>query len=136
MLLNLKILPVDIVWDKRGDIPSNDFADCEIAWSSFKKPARIFTHKWSGLIREGSRDEELSKRVHPTQKPVGLHSELLLEYSKEEEVIMDLFGGSGTTLIACEKTGRKCLMMELDATYCDVIIKRWEAFTGNKAQKL
>ena len=125
-----------VIWDKRGDIPSNNFADCEIAWTSFKKPSRILTHKWSGLIREGNREEEMVKRCHPTQKPVGLHIKILDDYSKDEEIIMDLFGGSGTTLIACEQTNRKCIMMEIDPTYCDVIINRWEALTEKEAKRL
>ena len=54
-------------------------------------------------------------------------------YSKENEKVLDLFGGSGSTLIACEQLNRTCYMMELDPKYCDVIIKRWEALTGNKA---
>jgi DNA modification methylase len=57
-------------------------------------------------------------------------------YSKSGEIVLDLFGGSGTTLIACEQLGRKCRMMELDPKYCDVIIKRWEEFTGKKAVKI
>lgn len=125
-----------IIWDKRGGIPSNNFADCEIAWTSFKKPTRLFTHKWSGLLREGNRKEEMIKRVHPTQKPVGLHCNILKDYSKENEIILDLFGGSGSTLIACEQTKRKCYMMELDEKYCSVIIERWEKLTGKQAIKL
>lgn len=125
-----------IIWDKRGDIPSNNFADCEIAWTSFKKPSRIYTHKWSGLLREGNRKDEMKSRCHPTQKPVGLHQTLLEIYSQEDSIIMDLYGGSGTTLIACEKTERRCLMMEIDPMYCDVIVNRWEKFTGNKAKKI
>ena len=125
-----------IIWDKRDDIPSNNFADCEIAWTSFEKPARIYRHKWSGLLREGNRHDELIKRVHPTQKPVGLHSDILNDYSKEQDKICDLYGGSGTTLIACEKTNRRCLMMEIDPVYCQVIINRWEKYLGKKAQKL
>lgn len=71
--------------------------------------------------------------VHPTQKPVALPEEAILNSSKGEDVVLDLFGGSGSTLIACEKTGRSCRMMELDPKYCDVIVKRWEEFTGQKA---
>lgn len=72
--------------------------------------------------------------VHPTQKPVALPEEAILNSSKGEDVVLDLFGGSGSTLIACEKTGRSCRMMELDPKYCDVIVKRWEEFTGQKAR--
>lgn len=70
---------------------------------------------------------------HPTQKPVELPERALENSSKAGDVILDLFGGSGSTLIGCEKTGRKARLMELDPKYCDVIIKRWEDFTGKKA---
>jgi DNA modification methylase len=72
--------------------------------------------------------------VHPTQKPVALPEEAITNSSKGEDIVVDLFGGSGSTLIACEKTGRSCRMMELDPKYCDVIVKRWEEFTGKKAE--
>jgi len=71
--------------------------------------------------------------VHPTQKPVCLPEEAIMNSSKGSDCVVDLFGGSGSTLIACEKTGRVNRTMELDPKYCDVIIKRWEDFTGKKA---
>lgn len=77
-----------------------------------------------------------SKNVHPTQKPLILVSEAIQNSSKREDVLLDLFGGSGSTLMACEQLKRKCFMMELDPKYCDVIIARYEKFTGNKAVKL
>jgi DNA modification methylase len=76
-----------------------------------------------------------SKYVHPTQKPVAL-AERALGNHKNAVTILDLFGGSGSTLIACEKLGRKCRMMEIDPKYCDVIVKRWEDLTGKKAELL
>jgi len=74
-----------------------------------------------------------SKYVHPTQKPVALPEEAINNSSKGQDIILDLFGGSGSTLIACEKTKRYARLMELDPKYCDVIVKRWEDFTGKKA---
>lgn len=71
--------------------------------------------------------------VHPTQKPVELVERAITNSSKGQDVIIDVFGGSGSTLIACEKTGRDCRMMELDPKYCDVIIQRWQEFTGQEA---
>jgi len=71
--------------------------------------------------------------VHPTQKPVALPEEAINNSSKGMDIVLDLFGGSGSTLIACEKVGRKARLMELDPKYCDVIVKRWEDFTGKKA---
>jgi DNA modification methylase len=70
--------------------------------------------------------------VHPTQKPVAL-SERALGNHKNAQNILDLFGGSGSTLIGCEKMKRRAFVMELDPKYCDVIVKRWEEFTGKKA---
>jgi len=74
-----------------------------------------------------------SNYVHPTQKPVCLPEEAIMNSSKGSDCVVDLFGGSGSTLIACEKTGRVNRSMELDPKYCDVIVKRWEDFTGKKA---
>jgi DNA modification methylase len=73
------------------------------------------------------------KYVHPTQKPVALVERAIKNSSKYGQVVVDFFGGSGTTLIAAEKTGRTCYMMELDEKYCDVIVQRWEELTGEKA---
>ena len=75
-------------------------------------------------------------RVHPTQKPVRLAGRFLTQFGKEGDIVADLFGGSGSTMIACEQLGRKCRMMELDPHYCTVIIARWEKLTGQKAVKL
>jgi DNA modification methylase len=72
--------------------------------------------------------------IHPTMKPVELMEYQILNNTKGQDVVLDLFGGSGSTLIACEKTGRKARLMELDPKYCDVIVKRWEDFTGKKAE--
>lgn len=121
-----------IVWDKRVDMNSNNFADGEMAWCSFHTPLRIYHQLWNGMIREG----EHENRVHPTQKPVRMLSEVLRDFSGETDNILDCFGGSGSTLMACEQTGRHCYMMEYDEHYCDVIIARWEKFTGRKATKI
>lgn len=72
--------------------------------------------------------------IHPTMKPVELMEYQILNNTKGQDVVLDLFGGSGSTLIACEKIGRKARLMELDPKYCDVIVKRWEDFTGKKAE--
>ena len=73
---------------------------------------------------------------HPTMKPIKLIARLIKNSSREGEVVLDLFGGSGSTLIAAEQLNRKCYMMEYDPKYADVIIERWEAFTGKKATKI
>ena len=72
--------------------------------------------------------------LHPTQKPVELIERAIKNSSKLEDLIADIFMGSGSTLIACEKLARKCFGIELDPKYCDVIVQRWEEFTGKKAK--
>lgn len=119
-----------VIWDKRGEMNSNNFADGEMCWCSFHTPVRIYKQVWSGMIREGERE----KRVHPTQKPIKVLADILRDFSKEGDVILDCFGGSGSTLIACEQINRKCYMVEYEPYYCDVIIKRWETLTGKKAE--
>jgi len=119
-----------LIWDKRGDTGIvNTFADCELAWSNMTGPARIHKQLWNGMIREGERD----KRVHPTQKPVALCEWGITNYTDKGASVLDLFLGSGSTLIACEKTGRSCFGMEMSPDYCDVIVKRWQDFTGKIA---
>ena len=72
--------------------------------------------------------------LHPTMKPINLMIKAVQNSSKTKDIILDIFIGSGSTLIACEKTNRKCYGMEIDPHYCDVIIKRWEDYTGQKAE--
>lgn len=81
---------------------------------------------WEFPIGEGG--------LHPTQKPIKIPEHAINHSSKNGDIILDLFGGSGSTLIACEKTNRKCFMAELDPHYCDVIVARWEKYTGKKAE--
>lgn len=122
-----------LIWDKRVDSGiKNTFADGEMAYCNFHTPVRIYHQLWNGMIREGEKD----KRLHPTQKPVKMISEILQDFSNENENVLDVFGGSGSILIACEQLNRKCYMMEIDPKYVDIIIKRWEDFTGKKAIKL
>ena len=78
-------------------------------------------------------DKPLKNDKHPTMKPINLLSFQIKNSSKKEEIILDLFGGSGSTLIACEQLNRKCYMMEYDPKYVDVIVDRWETLTGEKA---
>ena len=94
------------------------------------------SHLWSGLIRAGTRDLELKERVHPTQKPVGLFSAIIIDYSAPDQVILDPFLGSGTTLIACEQLGRIAYCCEIEPRYVDVAVNRWETLTGKKAERL
>jgi DNA modification methylase len=122
------------VWDKRVEEKMTDTqSDCELAWVKSKwSSVRIFRHLWKGFNKDSERNQQ---RVHPTQKPVAL-AEWSFDYFKEVKTVLDLFGGSGSSLIACEKTNRSCYMMEFEPHYCDVIVKRWEDFTGKKAELL
>lgn len=131
-----------VVWDKRTN-ESDSFEDDEVAldrgygscfelcYSKKKHKRNIARVKWSGLF--GMEKEFDRKRVHPTQKPVKLASWFIEKYSKEGQTVVDIFGGSGSTMIACEQLGRACFMCELDPHYCDVIISRWETLTGREA---
>lgn len=78
-------------------------------------------------------DKPTENDLHPTMKPIKLLARLIKNSSKQNELVLDLFGGSGSTLITCEQLNRRCFMMEYDPKYADVIIKRWETFTGEKA---
>lgn len=124
-----------IVWDKES--PSdNYFADVELAWCSLDHNAKLYRWLWNGMCKKGDKKTEGLKRVHPTQKPVGMLGEILKDFSEENDIVFDGFGGSGSTLIACEQLNRKCYMIEYEPHYVDVIIDRWEQFTGQKAVKL
>lgn len=123
--------PCWLVWNKKN---TGNFADVEMAWTNFKTGAKLYDFLWNGLSREGDRASELVSRVHPTQKPVGLYVNILRDYSKDNEIVLDLFLGSGSTLIACEQTNRICYGMEIDSKYIDVIRKRYAKFIGKEEE--
>jgi len=124
-----------LVWDKRVEENQKDTqSDCELAWVlDGHSSVRIFRHLWKGMIK-GS--EHGQKRVHPTQKPITLMAWCITNYNKQSTKILDLFGGSGSTLIACEQLKKDCYMMEFEPHYCQVIIDRWEKLTEQKAERL
>lgn len=119
-----------VVWDKQN---TGNFADCELAWTNQKTAVRMFKHMWNGMLKASEKGQ---KRVHPTQKPVALAEWCYDQYGKECKTVLDLFTGSGSSLIACETKNKQGFMMELSPAYCDVIVKRWEDFTGKKAELL
>jgi DNA modification methylase len=111
-----------ITWDKQEKNNHIDQADCELAWTNINSPSRIFHHLWAGFRRDSEKGE---KRVHPTQKPIQLISEIVLHFKKvKSELILDLFLGSGSTMVAAHQLNRKCYGMELDPKYCQVIVDR------------
>ncbi len=94
-------------------------------------------HFWCGARNQGDVwfvNKPVRNELHPTMKPVELVERAINNSSKSRDIVLDCFGGSGTTLIACEKLNRQCRMIELDPKYADVIVKRWEEFTGKKAE--
>lgn len=129
-----------IIWDKKvfglnggyGYRPQYEmiYFCCknDFAWYGDKSQSNI----WQ-ISREINRKEQGN---HPTPKPIELIAKALKNSSKQEDIVLDVFGGSGSTLIACEQLDRICYMMELEPKYCDVIIKRWEALTGDEAIKI
>lgn len=114
-----------IVWDKNNG--ASDQTDCELAWANFRSVVRQFTMA-----------SEKKDRVHPTQKPIKLITDIIDKFEKDKrfDVIVDLFGGSGSTMMACEQTKRKNFTMELDPHFASVIIARWEKLTGKEAVKV
>jgi DNA modification methylase len=112
-----------LVWDKNNG--GSDQTDCELAWANFRSVVRQFT-----------KASEKTNRVHPTQKPVALMEWIIKRFNLTSKTIADYFGGSGSTLIAAEKHGLNSYIMEFDPKFCDVIVKRWEDFTGQKAELL
>ncbi len=131
-----KFLPVNggwLFWNKRTG--NNDFSDGELAYTNIGKRVRMYTQLWNGICMGGSyalNARDKTARIHPTQKPVELHMKILEDFSKPGDIILDCFGGSGTTLIACEMTGRKCLMMEISPEYCDIIAERYHKLMDGK----
>lgn len=117
-----------LIWDK---LKKNNFADGEMCWTNIKTNLKIYRYLWNGMIRC-----EKETRVHPTQKPVSMLSEIINDFSNENEIIFDAFLGSGSTLIACEHTNRICYGMEIEPHYCSVIINRWQKYTNKKAIKI
>ena len=121
------------VWDKRKESQADGIgAEFELIWSKAKHKRRMLRHDWFGFL-SSENAQDARNRVHPTQKPVSLLKDIINQWGEKCENVVDLYGGSGSTLIACEELNRTCYMMELDPKYCDVIVQRWENLTGEKA---
>ena len=106
---------------------------CLYGWKDGAAHYFVDDRTQSTVINE---DKPAANSEHPTMKPIKLVSRLIKNSSRQNELVLDVFGGSGSTMIACEQLNRSCYMMELDPKYCDVIINRWEKFTGQKAEKI
>lgn len=125
-----------IIWHKT----SGGFGDFMAQYMNAYEPCIYGSNgesvKWYGPTNEKTvwdMDKEKKCDLHPTMKPIALVARAVKNSSRSGDTVLDLFGGSGSTLIACEQSDRKCYTMELDPKYVDVIIARWENYTGNKA---
>jgi site-specific DNA-methyltransferase (adenine-specific) len=107
-----------LAWDKRDGVRSNPLADCELAWSNLGGPARLFHHRWMGMIRASERE----RRLHPTQKPVAL-MRWCLSLSKPTS-LCDPYMGSGPALIAAREYGIPAIGIEIEERYCEIVAKR------------
>ena len=125
-----------IVWDKTQP---------GLGYMAYRRQCEFILFVKGGEFHKGDKTDvdlwrigrdDAKTYVHGTQKPVGVSSRAIKNSSKSDDIVLDLFGGSGSTMMACEQLGRKCRMMELDPHYCTVIIARWEKLTGQKAVKL
>ena len=116
--------PCWIVWDKDN---SGDFADCELAWTSFTTAVRKFKFRWNGMLQQDMKNKE--ERIHPTQKPVKLYRWLLKNYAKEGDKILDTHGGSMSSAIACHQMGFDLTLCELDKDYYEAGVKRFREQT-------
>lgn len=129
------------VWDKKttedGVAIAENFCTSafELCWSKKKHHQKIAHILWSG-VNGHNKTNDGSSKIHPTQKPVKLHEWFFNQWGKDGDLVVDLYLGSGSTLIACEKTNRRCFGMEIDPYYVDRIISRWESFTGKKAERI
>ena len=113
--------PCWLVWDKNN---TGDFADCELAWTSFKSAVRKYKWTWNGMLQEDMKNKDI--RIHPTQKPLKLFEMILRDYSNENDLILDCFSGSGTTAIACHNLKRRFICIEKDYDYWKASVERLE----------
>lgn len=118
-----------IVWDKNNG--NNDFADCELAWTSFNTAVRKFKFTWAGMLQEDMKNKQ--KRIHPTEKPIALYSWIFSNYAKPGQTILDTHCGSGSSAIAALKAGLTFTGIEIDEEYfndsCERIQAYYEAMT-------
>jgi site-specific DNA-methyltransferase (adenine-specific) len=120
-----------IVWDKDN---TGDFADAELAYTSFKSAVRIFKFRWNGMLQQNMKDKE--QRIHPTQKPVALYKWLLNNYAKQGDKILDTHLGSGSSRIAAYEMGFDFTAFELDKEYFEAQEKRYKAHIAQLKMEL
>lgn len=127
-----------MVWDKRHGIEDLEFSlsEFEIIFSKTRHHKKILRHKWLGLMGLENKEEDIHKRIHANQKPVRLLIDILDRWGKDKNIVVDLYLGSGSTLIACEKMGKSCFGIEYKNNYIEMIIERYINFTGDNAIKI
>ncbi len=119
-----------LVWDKRKESQAEAIgSEFELCWSRVKHKRRMLRHEWFGFLSSESPDEARN-RVHPTQKPCALYVDILGQWGRKGNLVLDTYGGSGTTVLACHQLGMRAAVMELSEAYTDVICARWERATG------
>lgn len=109
-----------LIWDK--DNGTNDYADCEIAWTNFDKPIRKLSYRWHGMLQQPGREKE--QRQHPTQKPEPVMVWALGHAPADVRTVLDPFMGSGTTLVAAKRLGKSAVGIEINEAYCEIAAKR------------
>jgi site-specific DNA-methyltransferase (adenine-specific) len=114
-----------LIWNKRAGISANNQADCELIWTSFDKPARVFDHLWSGLLRSGEENVTRGGKLHPHQKPVALLRRIIT-YSDTFGAVFDPYMGSGSSLVAARDLGRRAIGIEIEERYCEIAARRLE----------
>ena len=125
-----------LVWKKPNAIPIGDSHRPDIEYLVLFRKNAIWNNSLPNVNYSRCLEYSRETGLHPTMKPISLIGNELKISSNENSIVFDFFGGSGSTLIACEQLNRKCYMMELTEHYCDVIINRWETLTGRKAVKI
>ena len=119
-----------VVWDKET---TGNFADCELAWSNLDRSAKLFRHRWNGMLR----DSERERRMHPSQKPAALAAFLMTEFGKTDDVVLDPFAGAGWVIVACQNLRRRGRGIEISPEYCAVVLERMAtAFPGIEIERL
>ena len=119
-----------IVWDK--DNGDNDFADCELAWTSFPTAVRKYKYTWNGMLQQNMKNKQ--ERIHPNEKPIDLYRWILQKYAKAGDTILDTHGGSCSSAIACDMEGFELDICELDKEYFDKALLRFKIY--EQQQKL
>lgn len=116
-----------LVWDKvagmrsKREVGFNDNADCELIWTNCGGPVRVIPHLWMGILKDSEKQE---RRVHPTQKPITLMESIIAHYTKPGDLILDPYMGSGSTIVAALRCGRRAIGMEIAEGYYDIACER------------